>query len=90
MNAKMTPSAIGPVRCRYCVQGQNFLPMVAHRDGRFICCRCGHVEIPKVDFNCNCGNCAELKRFEPSRALSPMGGTSGKKMLFRGGANKPQ
>lgn len=36
--------------------------MVAHVDGRFIWGRCGHVEIPNVQYECNCGNCANLKR----------------------------
>jgi hypothetical protein len=39
--------------------------MVAHHDGRFICCGCGHVEIPNVEFECNCGNCTELTKFHP-------------------------
>src|SRR5947207_1734153 len=45
MKVKATPSTIDPARCRFCVEGQNFLQMVTHLDGRFICGRCGHVEI---------------------------------------------
>jgi len=67
MKVKTTPSAIDPVRCRYCVEGLNFLRMVAHQDGRFICGRCGHIEIPNVEFQCNCGNCAELNKISRSR-----------------------
>jgi ribosomal protein S27AE len=67
MKVKATPSMIDPVRCRFCVEGQSFLQMVAHLDGRVICGRCGHVEIPNVECECNCGNCAEVKRFELSR-----------------------
>jgi ribosomal protein S27AE len=71
MKIKAPPSTIDPVRCRYCVESQNFLQMVAHLDGRFICGRCGHVEIPNVEFECNCGNCAEVKGFELSRSARP-------------------
>ena len=49
--------------CRYCVEGQNFRRMVARQDGRFICPRCGHVESPNVEFECNCGKCALLRHF---------------------------
>ena len=49
--------------CRYCVEGQNFRPMVARQDGGFICGRCGHVEIPNVEFECNCEKCDLLRHF---------------------------
>lgn len=50
-------------RCRYCVDGESFLPMVSHLDGRYICNRCGHVEGADNEFDCNCGKCAEVRRF---------------------------
>jgi hypothetical protein len=51
------------VRCPYCAEAQNFMPMIRHVDGRFICC-CGHVECPHdSDFSCTCGRCSELFRF---------------------------
>ena len=34
------------VRCRYCVLGDEFKPMVAHQDGRCICSKCGHLANP--------------------------------------------
>jgi hypothetical protein len=30
------------VRCPYCVLGLEFLPMIAHVEGRYICWKCGH------------------------------------------------
>jgi len=54
-----------------CVDNQNFLPMIRHADGRFICPRCGHVRRPEdADFSCNCGKCVALARFcERSRPV---------------------
>jgi len=36
------------VRCPYCVSGLEFHPMVAHVDGRYICCKCGHTARPAM------------------------------------------
>src|SRR5262249_43572395 len=72
IKVKTRPSAIDPVRCRYCIAGDGFFPMVAHLDGRYICNRCGHIEMLDVAFECNCGSCAGLKRFAVSRDVSPM------------------
>ena len=41
MKVKASAKEIDHVRCRYCVEGETFLSMVAHRDGRYICNRCG-------------------------------------------------
>jgi hypothetical protein len=30
------------IRCGYCFAQDEFLPLLAHKDGRFICYRCGH------------------------------------------------
>ena len=49
------------VRCPYCVSGDQFRPMIAHVDGRFICNKCGHVTRPgDIRFNCSCQNCEDL------------------------------
>lgn len=58
------------VRCRYCIEGDGFLSMVAHLDGRYICKRCGHIEMPDAAFECTCGSCGEVKRFAFSRNAS--------------------
>lgn len=60
-----TTSTTDSVKCRFCVEGQNFRRMVARQDGRFVCGRCGHVEIPHVKFECNCGKCAEHRKYNP-------------------------
>lgn len=74
----VTRKDMDPVRCRFCAEGENFLPLVPHTDGRFTCGSCGHVEIPNVEFECNCGNCAELSWFELSRTIKPsLVGSSG-------------
>src|SRR5215469_4448292 len=65
MKVKTTPGALDPVRCPYCVDGQNFRRMAARENSRFICGRCGHIESPNVEFECNCGKCAELRKYNP-------------------------
>ena len=50
------------VRCRYCVVGDDFGPMVAHRDGRCICAKCGHLaSLFDRDFKCSCWKCLDLR-----------------------------
>jgi len=50
------------VQCPYCVLGNQFRPMVAHLDGRFICSKCGHLANPgDRDFQCVCTKCYELR-----------------------------
>jgi DNA-directed RNA polymerase subunit RPC12/RpoP len=50
------------VRCPYCVLGEEFRPMVAHLDGRFICSKCGHLANPfNKDFKCSCPECSNLR-----------------------------
>jgi DNA-directed RNA polymerase subunit RPC12/RpoP len=50
------------IRCPYCVFGEEFRPMVAHLDGRFICAKCGHLASPSdKDFKCRCPECSGLK-----------------------------
>jgi ribosomal protein S27AE len=49
------------VRCPYCVLGLEFLPMVAHVDGRYICGKCGHTACPEdAAYRCHCPKCLEL------------------------------
>ena len=71
MKVNASLNTINHVRCRYCTEADGFLSMVAHLDGRYICNRCGHIEIPNVEFECDCGNCAAIRRFELSRATRP-------------------
>lgn len=49
------------VRCPYCVLDDEFRPMVAHLDGRFVCNKCGHVTRPDdPNFKCSCAHCRNL------------------------------
>jgi hypothetical protein len=50
------------VRCPYCLQGNEFRPML-QRPTWFVYEKCGHVEIPDdPDFRCSCRRCVELNR----------------------------
>jgi DNA-directed RNA polymerase subunit RPC12/RpoP len=50
------------VQCPYCVLGNEFRPMVAHVDGRYICNRCGHTTRPgDATYECHCPRCVKLK-----------------------------
>ena len=49
------------VRCPYCTAGIDFLPMVAYKDGRFVCRDCGHTVRPGVlEYRCLCRPCLGL------------------------------
>lgn len=55
------------VRCPYCVEGNEFKPMVSHLDGRYICGKCGHVvRLSDTDFQCTCPKCRDLNRKQSS------------------------
>jgi len=46
------------VRCPYCTSGFEFMPMVPHDDGYFICPDCGHcTKLGLVVHHCNCQHC---------------------------------
>ncbi len=53
-----------PIRCPYCVQGDNFRLMESRPGGRwFVCEKCGHTEMQdNPDFRCCCRKCEELSR----------------------------
>jgi ribosomal protein S27AE len=56
------------VRCPYCVLGDEFRPMAAHSNGRFVCNKCGHLAIPSDDhFECVCWKCLELRALDSRR-----------------------
>jgi Zn finger protein HypA/HybF involved in hydrogenase expression len=48
-----------PVRCPYCVEGNNFKLMMSRHEGRwFVCEKCSHMTIPTdPDYACNCPKC---------------------------------
>ena len=56
------------VRCPYCISGDEFTPMVAVADGRYMCGKCGHLAIPKDEtFRCACRKCFELRALDARR-----------------------
>jgi len=50
------------VRCPFCVLRDEFRPMVAHIDGRYICDKCGHITLPRNrQYECRCPKCERLR-----------------------------
>ncbi len=51
------------IRCPYCVVGIEFTPMIAHKDGRFVCRDCAHTVLPgEPEHGCICRTCMRLAR----------------------------
>jgi len=51
------------IRCPYCMAGRECRPMIAHKDGRFVCRDCAHTVRPGVlDYRCTCLPCLRLSR----------------------------
>lgn len=51
------------VRCPYCMAGIEFSPMIAYKDGRFVCRDCAHTVRPGVPaYKCLCRPCVRLSR----------------------------
>ena len=62
------PMTMTVVRCPYCVSGDEFMPMTAVADGRFVCGKCGHLAIPSDEnFRCACRKCFELRALDYRR-----------------------
>src|ERR1035437_7570465 len=55
------------IRCPYCMAGIEFRPMIAYKDGRFVCRDCAHTVRPGVpEHKCACRTCLRLSRETPS------------------------
>ena len=51
------------IRCLYCLTGIEFRPMIAHKDGRFVCRDCAHTVRPGVpEYRCICRTCLWQRR----------------------------
>ena len=51
------------IRCSYCMAGIDFGPMIAYKDGRFVCRDCAHTIRPGVpEYRCTCRRCLRLSR----------------------------
>jgi hypothetical protein len=49
------------IRCPYCMAGIDFSPMIAYKDGRFVCRDCAHTVRPGVpEYGCTCRPCLRL------------------------------
>jgi hypothetical protein len=54
------------LRCPYCTAGKDSKPMIAHKDGRFVCEQCAHtIWVGVPSYRCTCQNCLRWKRDEP-------------------------
>jgi len=52
------------VRCPYCVEVDDFMPMDATGDGRYTCPKCGHVVMPgSRTVRCPCIRCKAMEGF---------------------------
>jgi hypothetical protein len=50
------------IYCPYCRVGIEPKPMIAYKDGRFICRDCAHTVRPGVhDYRCTCRPCLRLR-----------------------------
>jgi hypothetical protein len=53
------------VRCPYCVGAGEFIPMLAYKDGRFVCVWCAHtVRTDNPAYHCTCRRCIELAKYD--------------------------
>ena len=54
----MPTDTILTIRCPYCMAGIDFKPMIAYKDGRFVCRDCAYTVCPGVlDYGCTCRTC---------------------------------
>jgi hypothetical protein len=59
----MPTDAILTIRCPHCIAGIDFRPMIAHKDGRFVCRDCAHTVRPGVpEYKCTCRPCLKISR----------------------------
>ena len=51
------------IRCPHCMAGIEFRPMIAYKDGRFVCRDCAHTARPGItEYKCTCRPCLRLSR----------------------------
>jgi hypothetical protein len=51
------------ILCPHCVLGIEFRPMIAYKDGRFVCRDCAHTVRPGIpDYTCTCRPCLKIAR----------------------------
>ncbi len=58
MNDDALTDSVLIVRCPYCAAGQEFLLMLAYKDGRYVCLECAHTQRPgDPNYKCQCRSC---------------------------------
>jgi hypothetical protein len=51
------------IRCPHCLVGIECRPMIAYKDGRFVCRDCAHAVRPGVpEYRCSCRPCLRIAR----------------------------
>jgi hypothetical protein len=59
----MPTDTILTIRCPYCMAGIDFRPMIAYKDGRFVCRNCAHtVHTGVPEYQCTCRPCLRQSR----------------------------
>lgn len=65
------------IRCPHCIVGLEGRPMIAYKDGRFVCRDCAHTERPGVpEYRCSCRPCLKVARGSDGLGLCSPVGTS--------------
>jgi hypothetical protein len=60
---RLPTDTILTIHCSFCMAGVEFMPMIAHKDGRFVCRDCAHTVRPGVsEYKCTCRPCLRLFR----------------------------
>ena len=55
------------IRCPHCKVGTEFRPMIAFKDGRFVCRDCAHTVRPGIpEYKCTCRPCLRQEQKKPS------------------------
>ena len=51
------------IRCPHCLIGIECRPMIAYKDGRFVCRNCAHTVRPGIpEYRCRCRPCLRIAR----------------------------
>jgi hypothetical protein len=65
------------IRCPYCLVGIGHRPMIAYKDGRFVCRDCAHTVRPGAsEYKCACRPCLRVAQGDDARRVRPSVGTS--------------
>lgn len=60
MNSSFPPETVLVIYCPHCIIGTEFRPMIAYKDGRFVCRDCAHTVRPGFpEYRCLCRPCQD-------------------------------